>query len=90
MITHFRLTAEQNTRIKEWLDKEIYPAVVKDQRKHFVNPTPFHKQSWDAGFPYEGASGGGLTYEFTPTSIGIVEKVRYGAYTLDLTEYDSW
>lgn len=42
--------------------------------------------------PYYGASGGNLTYEFTPTSIGLAVRVRHSGTgeVLDLTDYDSW
>lgn len=40
---------------------------------------------------YTGAIGGGETYSFTPTSLGMIitYKCKCGA-VLDLTEYDSW
>lgn len=39
-----------------------------------------------------GAIGGGYTYEFTPTGLGIIFKVTNAVtkQTLDLTEYDKW
>lgn len=42
--------------------------------------------------PYYGAIGGALTYSFTPTSIGTVEKVFHSGtkQELDVTDYDSW
>ncbi len=43
---------------------------------------------------YQGAIGGGLTYHFTPTSLGVVCKVTLSIGTfedsIDLTEYDEW
>jgi hypothetical protein len=40
---------------------------------------------------YYGAIGGSVTYEFTPTSLGIVEKVKhFNGKVLDLTDYESW
>jgi len=47
----------------------------------------------DHGCPLkdQGAIGGALTYSFTPTSIGIVEKVSCACgKDLDLTDYDLW
>ncbi len=43
---------------------------------------------------YSGAIGGDVTFQFTPTSIGVIEKVIYFKGTskeamLDLTDYDS-
>lgn len=42
--------------------------------------------------PYYGASGGSLTYEFTPTSLGTITRVRHNGTreVLDLTDYDNW
>lgn len=49
------------------------------------------KEVWPDGTrPYEGAIGGGITYEFTPTGLGIVTIVRYGDHELNLTDYSSW
>ena len=42
-------------------------------------------------YPYFGANGGDLTYEFTPTSIGLIVKVVHtSGAVLDLTDYNSW
>jgi hypothetical protein len=39
-----------------------------------------------------GASGGAFTYSFTPTSLGMVVKVKnnLSGDELDLTEWDAW
>ncbi len=44
------------------------------------------------GRPYYGAIGGALTYSFTPTSLGIVVKVKHGFTDaeIDLSDYDLW
>jgi hypothetical protein len=41
---------------------------------------------------YSGAIGGRYTYEFTPTNLGTVVKVKDNLkkIELDLTDYDSW
>lgn len=49
-----------------------------------------HKKS-----PNLGATGGAVTYEFTPTGLGTVVRVIFCHGTpmqevLDLTDYDSW
>ena len=44
----------------------------------------------ERGSDYGGAIGGATTYEFTPTSIGLVFKVRHFGKELDLTNYDEW
>ena len=40
---------------------------------------------------YEGAIGGKFTYNFTPTGLGVVEKVTCSCGSvIDLTLYDKW
>ena len=44
------------------------------------------------GSPYEGCSGGAITYSFTPTSLGVAVVVRYALTNeeLNVTDYDLW
>lgn len=90
----FEITDEQYARAMKWVKEEIYPKIIARQRETFTEPTQFHIDCWDAGYPYEGAIGGGITYEFTPTSLGIIERVKYTTYNevyeLDLTDYKMW
>lgn len=90
----FYLTDEQKQRVQDWLKEEVYPVIIKEQKARAIEygtVTSIHEHCWKEGYPYEGAIGGGLTYEFTPTSIGIIEKVRYtDRFELDLTDYGSW
>jgi len=39
-----------------------------------------------------GAIGGSITYSFTPTSLGVVVKVKndLSGAEIDLTEYENW
>jgi len=41
---------------------------------------------------YYGAIGGGFTYHFTPTSLGVIVTIEncVTKTVLDLTDYDSW
>lgn len=42
-------------------------------------------------FPYAGAIGGSLTYEFTPTGIGTAVRVRCSCGASgDCTDVDAW
>jgi len=86
----FEITAEDQVRVSKWLTETVYPDVIAKQRATMDSPSSFVHDCWDAGYPYEGASGGGLTYEFTPTSLGLVTTARYGEAKLDLTDYDLW
>ncbi len=52
---------------------------------------------WELNLPEleQGSIGGGLTYEFTPTSIGVVLKVYFFKDTskqqsIDLSDYENW
>lgn len=98
MLTKFELTAEQTDRLDIWLKEEVYPTVIERQKKlaeeSGKSANPIEKYDWASGYPYEGAIGGGLTYHFTPTSIGVVQKVTYenglSKFELDLSDYESW
>jgi len=71
----FSLTKEQLQRISDWMD-------THDKEKHIQ---PGEK------FRYAGAIGGAYTYEFTPTSLGVVEKVRCACGDhIDVSDYDAW
>ena len=41
---------------------------------------------------FQGAIGGRLTYEFTPTSLGMIVKVKDSMYhnEIDLSDYQDW
>lgn len=86
----FELIKEQNKRISNWLKDEIYPEIIAKQKQDIENPDVFQQSCWDDGYPWQGAIGGGLTYCFTPTSIGVIEVVQYGEHKLDVTQYDLW
>lgn len=85
----FSVTDEQQARVQKWLMEEVYPEVIKKQ-KASMERSPLLEDCWKQGFPYGGAIGGDVTYEFTPNSIGITEKVRAYDKELDLTDYESW
>lgn len=45
----------------------------------------------DCPLTEHGAIGGAVTYEFTPTNLGVVTKVKCACgETKDLTDYDEW
>lgn len=86
----FEISREENDRVNAWLRDEVYPAMIAKQRENNPDPDPMVQQCWEDGYPYEGAIGGGLTWEFTNTSIGQIIKVRYADMKLDLTDYGAW
>jgi hypothetical protein len=44
----------------------------------------------DKYYPYEGASGGGLSYTFVPTGLGMAVSCNYFGREIDLTDLNSW
>jgi hypothetical protein len=90
----FEITPENSQKLQDWLYNEVYPEIIQKQKETIKEPNMFHQMGWEDGVPYQGAIGGGLTYSFTPTSLGTVLKVQYithsKTYELDLTEYEDW
>ena len=90
----FEIDSSDKEKIDDWLHGTVYPAIIAEQKKNIKEPTSFHEMCWEDGYPYEGAIGGGLTFKFTPTSIGVISKALYitqtEKYELDLTNYDLW
>lgn len=80
----FTLDEKQLERLYVWQD-EIYEKAFNSQSD--LPPGLSMK-----GAPYYGVIGGGLTYKFTPTSLGIIVKVQEAVTgeEIDLTDYDSW
>jgi hypothetical protein len=88
----FIINDAQLRKLDVWV-KEQYQRIVTEQigtefeQHHFtVN---------DVTFPYFGACGGELIYQFTPTSIGeacvvYICKGTYFESHIDLTEYENW
>jgi hypothetical protein len=85
----FALDKEQNEKLDKWLKTEVFPFYVARQREAGME---MHIMQLEDGteIPYGGAIGGGLTYEFSPTGLGLVVKVTYRDFTIDLTDYDMW
>jgi hypothetical protein len=91
----FRITSEESAKIGKWLEEVIFPPIVEKQLK---DPDIAHLLFTDENgkiHPYTGAIGGGLTYQFTPTSLGTVTKVIWNCgspyeQVLDVTDYDCW
>ena len=87
----FEISIEDQHRIHDWQMKEVYPDVIAQQRAAAGPDTPqFARDCWDQGYPYAGASGGDLTYIFTPTSLGLVTEVECWGKKLSLTNDADW
>lgn len=91
----FDLSDAQKIKLNQWSEKIFIDGVnlQKKQWKDQHKAVEAHVQDcWDMGYPYTGAAGGQFTFMFTPTSIGVICKVR-DAVTgeeVDLTDYDHW
>lgn len=88
------LTEHTIERYKAW-KAECYSHAIEKQKAAIKTDDPFYSTyvaCWEMGFPYEGAIGGGITFEISPTSLGHIIKARYDYTneTIDLTEYDLW
>lgn len=90
----FALDAQQFQRLGTWLDEQHAKLVAVQERDPEV--APYIVTIGDKKQPYLGAIGGALTYEFTPTGLGIITKVTFckglpgHEATVDLTDYDEW
>lgn len=87
---NFQLTPEQSLKLGFWLDEQR-----KELAKHQWQIPEIRKLMLDESTPYLGAIDGGVTYEFTPTSLGVATTVHFCRGTvfeskIDLTDYDEW
>lgn len=90
----FTITDTEMEKLNTWLNEQDALA-IENQKETIKEDDPsyqWYRSCWDEGYPYTGAIGGGLTYSFSPTSIGMVVKVHYAltGATVDLTDYDLW
>lgn len=90
MSFNFSLSPEDLKKIDDWLHEVVYPPIVEEQKKDPEIAFLLFKDSQGRVHPYEGACGGGLTYHFTPTSLGTVVRVSYRDQELDLTDWENW
>lgn len=92
----FEISPEDQIKIDEWLEKVVYPPIIEQQLqdpqlRQTLEIFGVKDENGKFKYPYTGAIGGGLTYEFSPTGLGMVIKVKYfNGAELDLTDYDAW
>jgi len=72
----FNLTEEQDKKLSKWIEEQDAKVAAMQEKVR----------------PNYGCSGGAYTYSFTPTSLGVVIKVKNAITNdeIDLTEYDQW
>jgi hypothetical protein len=90
----FELNADQKKQLDEWMEEQ-YKKAIEIQKNEVPKSDDFYgiyEESWEMGYPYEGAVGGGITFCFTPTSIGDICVVKYALTKaeLDITDFGSW
>ena len=87
----FVITKYEQKQIAAWVKKQDAKVVHMQQQSGQFKGDPFVKKLHQRGKGYYGASGGALTFQFSPTGLGLIFKVTNALTqeTLDLTEYDS-
>lgn len=78
----FVLSDADSKVVNEWWSRHC-------QEKH----KNMYRDMGDGGEPifYTGATGGGLTYNFSPNSLGVTTTATcFCGEKLDFTDYDSW
>lgn len=88
---NFSISLSEGKRIREWLRDEVYPDVIAKQK---LDPNyemwKYYMGKNGEEYPYAGAIGGGVTYSFTPTSIGVIVKVKAYDKEYDVTDYENF
>lgn len=84
----FSLTQTQQEKLNTWLAVQ-YKEKIEEQRRT-MSARDFKMLTQNGKYPYTGAVGGGLTYCFTPTSLGVITVVKWFENEIDLTEYEMW
>lgn len=80
----FEISEEQNKKITAWSEEQNKKWLAARAEQAKTSETPM-------GLSPYGAIGGELIYSFTPTSIGVVVKVRHASgEELDVTDYENW
>ncbi len=75
------------------LQDDLFSKIFKDCRVFTLDSDQVKKfNEWFLGLKKrnEGAIGGGLSYTFIPTGLGVIVKVKYFDEEIDLSDYDSW
>lgn len=72
----FELSEAQLAKLNEWMAR-VHQRAIEIQLESLARMTPEEREQRQPDrVPYYGASGGGLTFTFTPTGLGVVCKVK--------------
>lgn len=84
----FHLSARQVRLLNRWL-RDVHNAAAETQVREMADGTRRIPYRY---VPYYGAIGGGLTFQFVPTGLGVACSVKefITGRTLSLSEYDQW
>jgi hypothetical protein len=87
----FMLSKDQCEKVDTWLTEVVHPAIVEQQKKNGNCGVWIVKDADGKELPYFGAIGGDVTYQFTPTSLGVIMKVLHSSGAeIDITDYSFW
>lgn len=77
---NFKLNDDQLKKLFAWMIEQDEKVAKQQNESNFSSK------------PYYGCSGGGYTYSFTPTTLGMVEVVTNNITkeSINLTEYSDW
>lgn len=87
----FELDAEQIEKVNQWLSERCHELALEQLKNPELAKFVFESDTGQL-YPYLGAIGGGVTYQFSPSSIGTFVSVIWlkghsKEQTLDLIDY---
>lgn len=90
----FYLSPEQRKTLDSFIYTQNMKSISYQKGTIDKNHPDFlsYKTCWDMNVPYAGPVDALLTFEFTPTSVGVIIKARHNITnnTIDLTEWSKW
>jgi hypothetical protein len=88
------ISPEKFAELEKWREEQRLSA-IEHQKKTIKEDDPFYDiyvETWEMGYPYGGAIGGGEVISITGTSLGDVVTVKclYTNAEINVTDYESW
>ena len=84
----FELSQKQAKKALEFIE-QCQKEHLEEQRKT-MSEKEFDNLTCGGKYPYTGAIGGGATYKFTPTSLGVLVSLSYFDKEICLTDFNEW
>lgn len=88
MKIEYTLNEKEIKKYKEFRKRK--DAELLEEQRASMDPEEFKSLTCDGQWPYIGASGGGITWNITYTSIGTGISVTIYGEECNLTDYESW